>query len=148
MCLFLKQPLIEKLFGARKPSPQTPVPTTGTVAPSISLAANPVSKEPEHRFGWQVVHEPRDAKVCIIFVHGLGGSATTTWTHSNTGFWPAWLSTEKGFENARVVVFAYNADYKNVFARRNVLGIAKELLDALDLYYHKDGDVISLDVHH
>jgi hypothetical protein len=154
MCSLRKPLAIEKLFGRRKPRLTSAVSTTDTPTPSIPLATTPASKEPKPRFGLRIVQEPRNPRsaeeVSIVFVHGLGGSATTTWTRPNTNFWPAWLGTEKGFENARIATFAYNADYKNVFAPQNVLGIsdfAKELLDSLDLHYDHYGQVVSLQVH-
>lgn len=159
MCLLRKSwtPFSKNLLGRRKPSRRTgagALTTTDTTAPPITLATSPVTQHPEHRLGMHVVHDPQNPQnaevVSIIFVHGLGGSATGTWTHSNTSFWPAWLHEEDGFENTRIATFGYNADYKNVFAPRNLLGIAdfsKELLDAMDLHYDRYGDVVSVHVH-
>jgi hypothetical protein len=85
------------------------------------------------------------ATVNIIFVHGLGGSATKTWTHypSNT-FWPTLLHEDDGFANVRVSTFGYDANFGNIFAPKNTLDIsdfAKQLLDSLDLHYEKYSDV-------
>ena len=83
--------------------------------------------------------------VYVVFVHGLGGSATETWTHypSNT-FWPTLLHEDDRFANIRVSTFGYDANFGNIFAPKNALDIsdfAKQLLDALDLHYEKYGDV-------
>ena len=83
----------------------------------------------------------------LIFVHGLGGSAKETWTHANSnGFWPSWLHEDNRFDNVRISTFGYDANFKNVLAPQNALGIAdfaKQLLDSLDLHFHKYGDVVS-----
>jgi hypothetical protein len=89
--------------------------------------------------------EPRKTAT-IVFVHGLGGSAIETWTDPKTGgFWPAWLSEDEGFESVRITTFGYNADFHNILAPQSILGISdfsKQLLDSLDLYYTKYGDVV------
>jgi hypothetical protein len=100
----------------------------------------------------RVLHEPRTATgeaqaslstktVELIFVHGLGGSAKDTWTHADTnGFWPVWLHDDNRLNNVRISIFGYNANFKNVFAPQNALGIAdfaKQLLDSLDLHFGK-----------
>jgi hypothetical protein len=83
----------------------------------------------------------------LIFVHGLGGSAKDTWTHAESkGFWPSWLHDDNRFDNVRISTFGYDANFKNVFAPQNALGItdfAKQLLDSLDVHFHKYGDVVS-----
>jgi hypothetical protein len=101
---------------------------------------------PEHLIGLHVVHEPRREQntVNLIFVHGLGGSAKGTWTHSSKTFWPTLLHDDDRFTNVRISIFGYKADFNNVFEPKNTLGItdfAKQLLDCLDLYYDKYGDV-------
>ena len=90
--------------------------------------------------------------VNIIFVHGLGGSSKGTWTHSETqSFWPEWLPEKNGLENVRIATFGYDANWSNITAPSNALGIADfamQLLDALDLHYTEYGDVGSLDLTH
>jgi hypothetical protein len=109
--------------------------------------------------GLKVIHEPQEAKssatqpsssrdtqtVSIIFVHGLGGSTRDTWTHPESKtFWPSLLHEEDGFDNVRISTFGYRANFINGLRPKNILGIAdfaKQLLDSLDLYYDKYGDV-------
>ena len=93
------------------------------------------------------MHEPTTGTkiVSIVFVHGLGGSAKETWTHYPSKiFWPTLLHEDDRFANVRISTFGYDADFKNIFAAKNVLGIpdfAKQLLDVLDLHYDEYGDV-------
>jgi hypothetical protein len=121
--------------------------TTGPTTPTAST-----STSSGHPIGLRVLHEPREVTnvttVNVVFVHGLGGSATETWTHypSNT-FWPTLLHENDGFANIRVLTFGYDANFRNIFALKNTLDIsdfAKQLLDALDLHYDKYGDVSTL----
>jgi hypothetical protein len=82
----------------------------------------------------------------IIFVHGLGGSAIGTWTHSQTkAFWPAWLPKEEGMENIRIMTFGYDSSLGSILSPRNALGVtefARQLLDSVDLHRRKSGVVV------
>ena len=122
----------------------------------IAATDSPATPPVDRLLGLRVLHEPvteetptspSTTKVLeLVFVHGLGGSAKDTWTHANSGFWPSWLHEDGKFHNVRISAFGYDADYKNVFAARNALGItdfANQLLDSLDLHFHKYGDVAS-----
>ena len=103
----------------------------GTLSPSL----------PERPLGLTVLHEPKVGVkiVNIVFVHGLGGSARETWTHHSPNvFWPSLLHEDNRFCNARISSFGYDANFKNIFAAKNVLDISdfsKQLLDSLDLHY-------------
>ena len=73
-----------------------------------------------------------------------------TWSHAN-GSWlswlPTWLREEEGLDNVRISTFGYDADYRNVLAAKNGLGItefAQQLLDGLDLFDDKYPDVYLL----
>lgn len=117
--------------------------TTNKMSATLTTTS---SSLPEHLMGLHVLHGPRTEEntVNLIFVHGLGGSAKETWTHSSKTFWPTLLHHDDRFRNTRISTFGYNANFKNVFAQKNALGItdfAKQLLDNLDLYYDKYGDV-------
>jgi hypothetical protein len=115
-------------------------------------------------FGLKVIHEPYATtpsvdrpsssssipSVSIIFVHGLGGSSRDTWTHPESKvFWPTLLRETHGLEAVRISTFGYDANFVNVMKPKSVLGIAdfaEQLLDALDLFYHKYGDVALLSI--
>ena len=53
------------------------------------------------------------AIVDIVFVHGLGGNAYTTWLHMGTNIhWPSALLRKK-VPDARIITFGYDADVVN-----------------------------------
>ena len=105
------------------------------------------SSLPKRPTGLRVLHEPHTDTniISIVFIHGLGGSAIETWTHSPSNiFWPTLLHEDDRFANVRISTFGYDANFKNIFAAKNVLSIsdfAKQLLDVLDLHYDKYSDV-------
>ena len=81
----------------------------------------------------------------IIFVHGLGGSAWTSWTHPGTKwFWPKHLYGKKGFQNARILTFGYNSHLANVFRPSNKLDLhdfSLQLLNGIYLHHREHGAV-------
>src|SRR5438552_2831535 len=101
--------------------------------PQIDITSTDGPTPPADRiFGLRVLHEPGETQtfpsntkiVELIFVHGLGGSAKDTWTHAHShGFWPDWLHEDSRFNNVRISTFGYNANFKNVLAPQNALGI-------------------------
>jgi hypothetical protein len=118
--------------------------TTGPASSSKSTSSKRV-------IGLRVLHEPREmtngTTVDVIFVHGLGGSATETWTHypSNT-FWPTLLHEDERFANVRVLTFGYDVNFENTSSKilLDISDFANQLLDALDLHYEKYDDVSTL----
>jgi hypothetical protein len=120
-----------------------------------TVAGASTSSLPARPIGLRVLHQPNTEStnvnaVNIIFVHGLGGSARETWTHyPSKTFWPTLLYEDDRFANARISTFGYDANFKNIFATTNALGItdfAGQLLDALDLHYDQYGDVNIADI--
>jgi len=76
--------------------------------------------------------------VDIIFVHGLGGLAKKTWTHSSSkAFWPDFFHEEEEFSNARISTFEYDSNLSNIFGANNILDISgfAKLLNRLHLHY-------------
>lgn len=123
-------------------------------ARTLSRHASLISSSAAPRFGLQVLHEPptetADSPAAnLIFVHGLGGSATETWTHRPSNLvWPSLLHEDYRFANVRIATFGYDSAFKNIFTSKHALGIsdfAKQLLDSLDLHYDKHGDVSIVD---
>lgn len=145
----LENILILKNFFKRKPPTNS---ETSQSSDAIRRPAVPGAPSPGRLIGLHVLHESKTGTgiVNIVFVHGLGGSATETWTHEPSKiFWPTLLHEDDRFANIRISTFGYDADFNNVFAAKNVLGIpdfAKQLLDDLDLHYDKYGDVNVADI--
>lgn len=67
-----------------------------------------------------VLFEPADAKVDIVFVHGLGGDRTSTWTSAPTRdipkevFWPKDLLPQV-CTTARILSFGYDASFAHFY---------------------------------
>jgi pimeloyl-ACP methyl ester carboxylesterase len=126
-----------KAVSASASQPREP-PVQPVPSPSVS----------EGRLGLSVLHEPHSGAtnpVNLIFVHGLGGSAINTWTNTvSKTFWPSLLHDENGLANIRISTFGYDANFTNILAAKNALGIADfagQLLDSLDTHYGKHGNV-------
>ncbi|UKZ69594.1 uncharacterized protein TrAtP1_010600 [Trichoderma atroviride] len=107
---------------------------------TTSTIADRSVKDP---LGLKVVYRPpKERKVDIIFVHGLGGSSRMTWTkdHNLDNFWPlTFLPHEPEIGDARIMTFGYNAKFKpgsSGSSTISVLDFAKELL--YDLKYATD----------
>ncbi|RYC54364.1 hypothetical protein CHU98_g11846 [Xylaria longipes] len=65
-------------------------------------------------YGLNLLHDPPDPLIDLIFVHGLRGGSIKTWCKGDdlNLFWPqTWLPREQGLQNARVHSFGYNADW-------------------------------------
>jgi hypothetical protein len=94
-----------------------------------------------------LLNDPSHPPINVIFVHGLDGSAKGTWTDDVSGtFWPLWLSEIRGFENARLMTYGYDAAWNKIWNSNNVLDIsdfAKQLATDLWLHYKKYGNVSS-----
>lgn len=65
-----------------------------------------------NRFELTMVYAHPDAKVDIVFVHGLNGDAVRTWQSKNGTFWPSeLLPTSLGSAHVRILVYGYNTNY-------------------------------------
>lgn len=60
-------------------------------------------------YGLAAACGPEQPEVHVIFVHGLGGHRSRTWTNKNDQFWPGWL--ENSVPTARVWTYGYNAGF-------------------------------------
>jgi hypothetical protein len=146
--MFKLSNLRRKRATAGQPQSKQPLPGQDSSTPT---ADNAVSSS-EGGFGLTVLHRPHPQAttiVDIIFVHGLGGSAISTWTSTTASktFWPTLLHEDDRLANARISTFGYDSDFKNIFAAKNVLKItdfADQLLASLDLHYDEYKDVSPL----
>ncbi|KAJ4302693.1 hypothetical protein N0V90_001583 [Kalmusia sp. IMI 367209] len=85
---------------------------------TLSLSSRHASTESEEAvrgyYGLTALHEPAEALIDFIFVHGLRGGSRKTWskTPNPAHFWPrAWLPLEPHFRNVRIHTFGYNSDW-------------------------------------
>lgn len=87
--------------------------------------------------GLSLVHNPDNAQVDLIFVHGLGGSSLKTWSWQRdpVNFWPAWLKDEITLPDLRVFTFGYTANILGPDNSMSILDFAKDLLNRIQGYH-------------
>jgi len=111
-------------------------------SPSADRRSNPL--------GLTIVHEPKTIPpLDIIFVHGLGGTSRATWSkgHDPEYFWPGqWLPLEPEIQNARILSFGYDANFKASGAAptTGIADFAKSLLHSMR--FAKDQELEELEL--
>jgi len=102
-----------------------------TAAPAKDL---PESIEETDSYGIKILYNPSSAIVDIVFVHGLTGSAYSTWFDENSSkHWPRDLIKDD-ISDARVMTFGYDADVVRFWgqaAQDGISGYANDLLGKL-----------------
>ena len=104
------------------------------------------SSEPVLAFplGILALHEPSEAIVDIVFVHGLTGDREKTWMAKNAiAPWPQTLLPLK-VPNARVLTFGYDAyvaDWRGMVSKNRIGNHSWKLLTALATYREDDNTV-------
>ena len=74
--------------------------------------------------GLNLLHEPAECLVDLVFVHGLRGGSRKTWSASPSiaHYWPKeWLPADPDFRHVRIHSFGYNSDWLD--RRENLLDI-------------------------
>jgi WD40 repeat protein/pimeloyl-ACP methyl ester carboxylesterase len=100
--------------------------------------------------GLFLLHQPlRTAPVDIIFVHGLGGNSSLTWSkdHDLAMFWPKlWLPSEPHVRDTRIFSFGYNANFHPGSSKSisNIGDFAKELLYEMKYGRYPNGEAFGL----
>lgn len=112
------------------------------------------SPEPDRRLadtlGLQVIYQPSSAApIDIVFVHGLGGASSKTWSKYQDPhlFWPQqWLPLEPEICTARILSFGYNASFRPGGPRNiaNIADFAKDLL--FEMRFGKDDNTEDLGI--
>ncbi|KAL8880339.1 MAG: hypothetical protein Q9198_002234 [Flavoplaca austrocitrina] len=115
----------------------------GEEATDLSVASAHDARAFDH-LGLHLVRHIQDAVCDIIFVHGLGGSATKTWSwkRDTAQFWPDWLSDDEQLYNMRVFTFGYNSIFRGNATNLNITDFAKDLLFHLLTFSHGDSKPI------
>ncbi|KAL8347465.1 hypothetical protein RB601_003101 [Gaeumannomyces tritici] len=81
---------------------------------TVSSAIENVVEDPKGPLGLNLLHEPPDPRVDLVFVHGLGGGSRKTWskTASQSHYWPQeWLPQDPAFGSVRIHSYGYDSDY-------------------------------------
>ncbi|KAL7272923.1 hypothetical protein RUND412_004244 [Rhizina undulata] len=96
----------------------------------------------DRKYGCKILDgkENTNAAVDIVFIHGLTGDRTATWTASNGVCWPRDL-LPKTVPEARVIMFGYDADVANFWnpaSQNTVNDHANALVNGLGMLREKD----------
>ena len=88
--------------------------------------------------GLHLVHDHPEPTGDIVFVHGLGGTASKTWSWERNihNFWPVWLADEDEFTNHRIFTYGYNSNFMGSGTNLNIIDFAKDLLNQLLVHRH------------
>lgn len=84
--------------------------------------------------GMNMLFTPSEPLIDYIFVHGLGGGSTKSWSFAEdpSYFWPkAWLSMDPAFRHVRISSFGYNADWMDGKSTLNVHDFGQSLLESI-----------------
>lgn len=141
--------------------PFIPVPSTSgshTVLnpdPSAATTRQPSLREqifPNGRnYGLQVLHDPAEPLVDIIFVHGLTGDSYNTWLEADSGiYWPVHLLS-KDVPDARIMTFGYDADvtkFLGPVSQNNLRDHASALLGELAVVRPEDDSSVCSSLHY
>lgn len=89
-----------------------------------------------HVNGLRVIHNPKDAMVDIIFIHGLNGHPFNAWKHQNGSFWPMhFLIKEEDMPSVRIMTFGYDANITQwtlgAVGQNNITDHAKSLNESI-----------------
>ncbi|KAK7409054.1 hypothetical protein QQX98_008758 [Neonectria punicea] len=103
-------------------------------AVSQTETSEPTSgKDPKAQDFLRVIHDPKDAEIDLVAVHGLNHSNTNfhaekTWTASNNSMWLKDF-LPKALPTARVLLFGYNA---NVAFQTSIAGVREQAENLLN----------------
>ncbi|KAH7329701.1 hypothetical protein B0I35DRAFT_404883 [Stachybotrys elegans] len=93
-------------------------------------------------YGLKNCHDPVNAIVDVVFVHGLTGNRETTWTDKASDvFWPAHL-LKNDTPNARIMTFGYDADvvhFWSMASQNRIRDHAVNLVNALAQLRERSG---------
>ncbi|KAL3427212.1 hypothetical protein PVAG01_00721 [Phlyctema vagabunda] len=96
---------------------------------SVVVAPGELSKGP---LGLNLLYDPSDPHLDLVFVHGLRGGSRKTWSYSDdpAKYWPKeWLPLEPALKNARIHSYGYNSDWGEFKASiLNIHDFAQSLL--------------------
>ncbi len=58
--------------------------------------------------GFRIVKQPQSPTADLIFIHGLNGHRSATWTNGSGELWLPWLGNQ--LSDVRIWTYGYNAD--------------------------------------
>ena len=88
------------------------------------------SPSPVDALGLTLIYSPERPEVDVIFIHGIGGSSTRTWSWDRNpeNFWPPWLVNDSEMKKSRMFTFGYDASISGKYISSSILDFAKDIL--------------------
>ena len=104
--------------------------------PENPLRAGTLALSAANVLGLSLIHTCPEPLVDFIFVHGLGGCPTRSWSWQRDpkNFWPIWLASDPELMESRIFTFGYNADWSGQSTQSTILDFAKDLLVRMKTY--------------
>lgn len=108
----------------------------GSFSSPLLKSSAPVIPLRVDRLGLTLVYSPQTPEADLIFVHGLGGSSTRTWSWERNpqNFWPPWLGNDPEMKHSRIFTFGYNATLTGKYTSSGILDFAKDMLFRMNTY--------------
>ncbi|KEF54926.1 uncharacterized protein A1O9_09369 [Exophiala aquamarina CBS 119918] len=102
------------------------------LTPTVKGETGGPANNAPNRLGLDCIHGPSSRPIAnIIFVHGLGGHSTKTWSHNHDPdfFWPQlWLPKDPKLARARLFTYGYDSQVLGLKSVANITDFAKALL--------------------
>ncbi|UKZ79212.1 hypothetical protein TrVFT333_006962 [Trichoderma virens FT-333] len=131
---------MQRLFQRRRQYGVATDEVTGRATPTAPSAPATSARE-TFPSGIKLLHEPENAIIDIVFVHGLMGDREMTWTaHDTSEPWPKALLPSE-LPAARVLTFGYDAyvaDWRGVVSQNRIANHAWNLLTSLATHRERD----------
>ncbi|KAM7184137.1 hypothetical protein V8F20_012346 [Naviculisporaceae sp. PSN 640] len=129
-------------FPLRRFTSSSPSTSEGGLSRTTALGDD-ITEDKRGALGLNLLFQPSQAYVDLIFIHGLGGGSRKTWskTHLLRDFWPAeWLPKDPAFSRVRIHSYGYDSDWTKGNANcLNIHHIGKSFLMELATSPHIEG---------
>lgn len=118
-------------------------PSNTDLTPTVKDETGGHANNGPNKLGLDCIHRPASRPTAnIIFVHGLGGHSSNTWSHNHDPdfFWPQlWLPKDPKLHRARLFTYGYDSQIMGPKSVANITDFAKALL--FDMRHNKcNGD--------
>lgn len=106
------------------------------VSPIGDLHPHSAAMAASNPLGMNMVYSCPDPALDFVFVHGVGGTSTGTWSWGRdpANFWPPWLANDTDLYRSRIFSYGYGAGLTGPYTTLSILDFAKDLLFNMKTY--------------